>query len=254
MRIEAVTVCVNHADFLAETAPLNMTSLERLIVVTTPEDEETREVCRKHSLEVLLTNDCFKDGPGFAKGYMVEAGMRQLSTDCWHLHLDSDIVLPGHTKMLLSMAQLNTQKLYGADRLLCRNWDHWQQLKNSGWLNSFPDYQCRIHPPEGFSLGTRFAGVNFGYVPIGYFQLAHSDSIEHNGFRQRGYPRKHGNAARTDVMYATKWDRNLRELLGELLVVHLESEPAPMGTNWDGRKTKKFGPQTIKFTTKSTPS
>ena len=47
VKIEAVTVCVNYGDFLAVTAEWNRHLFDQWVVVTTPDDELTREVCRK---------------------------------------------------------------------------------------------------------------------------------------------------------------------------------------------------------------
>ncbi len=58
----------------------------------------------------------------------------------------------------------------------------------------------------------------------------------------RRYPLHHGDAARTDVQFALQWDRRHRQLLPEVIVLHLESEPAEQGANWKGRTTRPFGP------------
>jgi hypothetical protein len=81
-----------------------------------------------------------------------------------------------------------------------------------------------------------------GWVPIGYLQLWHSSSDEWQGIRIKPYPANHGNACRTDVQHGLQWDRCKRVLIPEILAVHLESEPARMGVNWNGRRTKRFGP------------
>ena len=52
MRIEAITVCVGYADFLAETVKENLPVLDDLVVITSPDDEKTRAVCRKHNIHV----------------------------------------------------------------------------------------------------------------------------------------------------------------------------------------------------------
>ena len=49
-------------------------------------------------------------------------------------------------------------------------------------------------------------------------------------------------ATHDDVAHAIQWARRDRVLIPELIVAHLESEPAKLGANWDGRKTKPFGP------------
>ncbi|MCJ7647237.1 MAG: hypothetical protein MUP85_01365, partial [Candidatus Lokiarchaeota archaeon] len=55
---------------------------------------------------------------------------------------------------------------------------------------------------------------------------------------------------RTDVIQAKKFSRENRELLPEIIVIHLESEGldvGSMGKNWKGRMTKQFGNQDEKI-------
>src|SRR5271165_2203072 len=103
LNLEAVTVCVNYADFLTVAAKHNRGLFDRWVIVTTPDDAETREVCRRFNLETLLTEEGRKDGD-FNKGAMIERGLQHLGADGWRVHLDSDIVLPHNTKQLLEVA------------------------------------------------------------------------------------------------------------------------------------------------------
>lgn len=239
MRLEAVTVCVNYADFLEVTARTNRGLFDRWVIVTKESDEHTREVCRRYDLETVLTNDFDRDGPGFNKARGVNRGLQLLSANCWHLHLDADIVLANETKNLLEAAHLNTAHIYGTDRVMCNGAEKYEQIVKSGWL--MHDFHHRVSVPAGFSIGSRWVSNHHGYVPIGFFQLWHTDASEWHGIRQRRYPEHHSTAARCDVQFGLLWDRRQRECLPELLVLHLESEPAPMGANWGGRTTKPFG-------------
>ena len=92
-----------------------------------------------------------------------------------------------------------------------------------------------VTPNPKFSLGSRLLHQEYGYCPIGYFQLWHSS-------HGKQYPVVSGSAEHSDVVFALQWTRQKRELLPELFVYHLESERADMGANWKGRKTKPFGP------------
>ncbi len=240
IKIEAVSICVGYGDFLAETVKFNCGLLDRWIIVTAKDDKDTLEVCRKYNLEVLITDDHKKYNDPFNKGRMIDRGLQQLSSDAWRLHLDSDIVLPHNFKHYLKAAHLNEDNIYGADRILVRSWEEWQILQKSGWM--VHDYHNRVTLPKGFTIGTRWCNNNEGYVPIGYMQLWHSSQDHFRGVRIKQYPQSHGDACRTDVQFSLKFDRRNRVLLPEFYVIHLESEPCPNGTNWKGRKTKKFGP------------
>ncbi len=44
------------------------------------------------------------------------------------------------------------------------------------------------------------------------------------------------------MQFGLLWDRRKRALLPEAVAVHLESEAAPMGVNWCGRRSRRFGP------------
>lgn len=241
MRLEAVSVCINYADFLDAIAPYNLSQLDRWLIVTSEHDHETREVCRKWSIETLLTEEHKRDGAKFAKGRLVEAGLRQLSQDSWHLHIDCDIVLPRSTRRMLEVANLNERKIYGCHRFNVKGWQRWQDLQKSGWLDKGTEYQFMRSFPRGFEIGSQLVFTDSGYVPIGYFQLFHPDAVEFRGARVRRYPMRHGNGCRTDAQFSLLWDRRDRELLPEIIVGHLESDgEVKMGANWSGRTTSRF--------------
>lgn len=247
-KIEAVTVCVGYGDFLAETAKHNANLLDRWIIVTSPDDEETREVCRVHDLETVLSNDHERaaggfQGGSFNKGRLIDRGLDHCSANAWRLHLDADTVLPGAFRRLLPGAHLDENKLYGCDRIMVRSYEQWQSLLRSGWLSHT---HCSVNLPAGLEVGTRWALATSGYVPIGFFQLWHSAADEWRGRRHRRYPIHHGDAARADVQHAMQWDRRQRELLPEIVVAHLDSGTSQLGSNWNGRTTPRFGPAKTK--------
>lgn len=248
MDIEALTVCVGYSDFLSVTIPYNTQHFKRWLIVTTEEDEATREICRRHGLETLLTSE---GGEQFNKGRLVERGLQQLSHGTWHLHIDADIVLPNCFSKMLEAARIDTpgeagrwgrRKIYGCDRIMIRSWESWQNFLKTNYLQTQHDFHCRLSLPEGQTLGSRWVHWNTGYCPIGFFQLWHQSMEEWKGARQRPYPARHGDACRSDVQHSLQWDRKDREHLPEIIVVHLESEPAALGANWKGRTTRPFGP------------
>lgn len=239
LRLEAVTVCIGYADFLAVTAAHNVGLFNDWVVVTLESDKDTREVCRKHSIRTLLVGDYSVDG-GFNKGRLVERGLQHLSANAWRLHLDADIVCPPNLHHLIDAADPDVSNIYGADRVMVRDAAGWDRLKKSGWLTH--SHHCCVPPPKGFEIGARWAHHESGYVPIGFFQLWHSHADLWRGARVRPYPVNHNDACRSDVQHALQWDRRRRQLLPELLVVHLESESCANGTNWKGRRTKPFIP------------
>lgn len=243
MRIEVVTVCIGYDDFLATVAPYNIPHFDRWLIVTKPSDDKTREVCRRFNLDCLLTDD---SGEKLKKGRLVERGLQHLSASSWRMQLDADIVLPNHFKRSLEVASIQEDTIYGADRIMIRSYEEWQKLLESGFIQTGGhDYDCRINIPYGFTIGTRWGTFETGWLPIGFFQLWHSSQDEWRGIRVKKYPEDHNSACRTDVQFTLQWDRKKRALIPEIMVIHLESEKSPKGENWDGRKSKRFGPNQI---------
>lgn len=240
MRIEAVSVCIGYGDILHYSARHNSGLLDRHVIVTSENDEETREVCRKHNLEVVLTEDASIEGEGtFSKARAINHGLQVLSADSWHLHMDADIILPPIFRKLLELARLDPRNIYGFDRVMVKGWNEYQRFVQSGFL--WHDYQCRLRCPP-FPLGDRWVSPQDGMAIIGYAQLFHPQATEWRGSRVRRYPERHNSAARCDVQFSMLWDRNRRVYLPEIICVHLESEEAKLGANWTGRTTQRFGP------------
>ena len=243
MKIEAVTTCYQYADFLAESAKWNRGLFDRWVIVTQEDDLETREVCRKYNLETILTQDAAGIPGTWAKGKVIERGLVMLSEDTWRLHLDADMVLPLNFRHAITAAQLEPTHIYGIDRLMVKSWKKWQEVKASGYLHDQHDFHSRVRHLDGVSVGCRWVHPIHGYCPIGCFQLWHSSQDLWHGVRIKPYPSFHNSAAHSDIQHSLQWDRNRRAVIPELLAVHLESEPAQMGANWKGRKTKRFGPE-----------
>lgn len=243
MRLEAVTVCIGYGDFLAASAPWNAHQFDKWTVVTAPDDRETRDVCRRFGIHCVLSHEHLRHGAKFNKGRLVERGLHHCSAGAWRVHIDADVVLPARLRHYLDHAHLDESCIHGADRIMVRSWEQWLKLQASGWLvGTTRRYPYSVELPDGFSIGARWSSPEAGFTPIGFFQLWHAQEDEYHGARVKPYPQHHGTACRSDVQHSLQWDRRKRVLIPELFVVHLESESAKNGTNWNGRKTKRFGP------------
>lgn len=143
-------------------------------------------------------------------------------------------MLPHRFRHALNLAKLNKECLYGCDRLNVISYENYEKHKSK----TVPQHQYRfmITPQKEFPLGSRLVHLEYGYCPIGYYQMWHSSL-------RRTYPIVCGSAEHSDVLFAVQWSREYRILLPEILVLHLESEKGYMGANWDGRVTKPFGPE-----------
>jgi hypothetical protein len=241
MNIEVVQVCVGYADFLAATLPENLGLVDDLVVVTSPDDHETISVCRRHSVHYVLSDDHRRDGP-FNKARLIQRGFDQIGGRDWILHLDADIVLPRKFRQYLDWAHLDERTIYGADRCNLIGWDKWQRLKQyaGAWDNHAHECGHWFHPE--CPMGSRWVSKIHGYCPIGFFQLFAGSAICDGGYHVKTYPFHHGDAARSDVQFALQWDRRHRQVLPEVVVLHLDSEPSALGANWRGRTTGRFGP------------
>lgn len=213
---------------------------DRWVVVTTPQDEATREVCRKHNLDCHLTESFFENGDEFNKAKGINLGLERLNKKGWVCHLDGDIIIPPDTRQFLAAASLREDTLYGIDRVMVRSWEDWQKFQTSGYLQH--DYHARCNFPKGYEVGCRWVSPHYGYCPIGFFQLWWGPQSMYRGISSKRYPDVHNDAARADVQFSLQWDRPCRTIIPEIVAIHLESEPASLGANWKGRTTKPFGP------------
>jgi hypothetical protein len=230
MRIEAVTVCINYADFLEQAIPHNLPHLDRWVIVTTPNDGRTIGLCKKWSISHVETN-VLDEHPEdkFNKGRAINVGLSHLRQGDWLLHLDADTVLPERCKDMLTRARLDPVCLYGADRVDCKSPDLWQNHQATAppqWRHHY-----LLTPPQ-MPLSARLVHWDHGYCPIGYFQLWHSS-------QQKIYPATTGTSEHSDVMFAIQWPRAKRVLLPEVVCVHL-STADNMGANWKGRTSKQW--------------
>lgn len=236
-RIEAVCVCLNYADFLQATIPFTLPHVDRLVVVTSHADTATKEVCRKYSVECIVTDVFTEKGEQFNKGAAINVGLANLRQKGWILHLDADIVLPLTCRNMLDKSALQPDCIYGAERCDVTGWPAWRALR-ANWHDN-PQFSGRyiLSTPPEYPVAANVIHKELGYVPIGYFQLWHSQFMQAHQLR---YPEAGSNAATTDVEWAGRWPRKQRLLLPTVRVFHLRSEAGDMRTNWNGRKSKPF--------------
>ena len=206
--------------------------------MTAPEDQDTRKVCEYWNVECIPTDAFRTRWDEFNKGKGINVGLSALAKTDWLVHMDADIVLPPSARALLTAAKLDPSCVYGIDRQMVACEAEWRdfmcrpRLQQEGW-SSYGDGGTFIHPNRNFRIGTRVAHPS-GYVPIGFFQMWNAVS----GITS--YPEQHTDAGRGDMLFALQWPRSKRHMIPEIIGYHLESEPAAMGINWGGRKTKPF--------------
>jgi len=229
MYIEAVTVCVNYSDILALTMTYNKNVIDNWIIVTDTKDSETKKLCDYHNIKCIQTNAFYESGEIFNKGKGINVGFDELKLKDWILHLDADILLPINSKRILASDDLEEDCLYSVDRVDIIGRNKYVETV----LNMHNQYSDYVFVEEKNNISARMFHNTMGYCPIGYFQLFHNSKFI-------PYSERHETAARSDVLFLHNWAKNKRRLFPGFFVYHLMSEDSPMGTNWEGRVSKKF--------------
>lgn len=245
MYLELVSVCVGYSDFLSHSLPNWLRYADKVVIVTDKKDHLTKRLCDFYNsngqVECVQTDVFYENGAVFNKGKGINAGLDKLSKRGWVLHIDSDIWLPPHTRVVLDArhATLDREAIYGIDRLMCHGYDNWVKfLNNPRNINEL----YYLVQPYAFPMGSRVAHYNQadGWFPIGFFQLWHPGA---SGVST--YPTDSPGADHTDVLFSKQFPIGKRHLIPETFVIHLDSERREMGANWNGRKTKFFGPEGV---------
>ena len=181
----------------------------------------------------VQTDVFYENGNKINKGKGINEGLKHLDMDGWVVHLDADIYLPPLTRSILENLELDNKTIYGIDRMMCPSYKDWMNfidnpsLLHEGWIY--------VHP-TAFPMGVRIAEYKGkGWEPIGFFQMWNP-----KGSGVFEYPKEHGAVDRSDVIFAKKFPRSKRQLLPEIISIHIDSEQAHMGKNWSGRQTIKF--------------
>lgn len=232
-KVEAVVVCDKYADFLRHTLPQNKFLFDKMVVVTSYEDKQTRKLCEFYHVECVPT-DCLRSRHGmFCKGDGINEGLARLGLQDWVVHLDADIWLPPQTRILLQCANLAQRMVYGIDRFIVKGAKAWEQFLELPKLQHEDGSWIHL---DAFPLGTRFMQQQFGgYIPIGFFQLWNPSC---SGIWS--YATGSRDAGSTDMRFAALWPRGLRGFIPEIIGYHLESDDSVKEANWDGRKTAPF--------------
>ena len=243
MKLQAVTVCVNYADFFEQTGAANRGIFDKFVVVTDKKDTEVSELCKQFGYDCIQTDVFYEDGATFNKYAGINEGLKLIDSDAWVCFIDSDIVLQKDTRRVLENLGLIGSNLYGIDRVNCVGFEAWQKYKTGKGVLQ----ENWMLTPAGLELGARLVhyyghhgenGRFEGYRPVGFFQLCHRSAFDQ-------YPQETKGADHCDLLFSRLWPRFKRVLIPELLGVHLESERCGTGVNWYGRKSAPFKPRQI---------
>jgi hypothetical protein len=235
--LEAVIVCVDYADFLEATLHHNKQFFDHVVVVTSFADKATQNVCRYNNIECIKTDSFYEDGASFNKANGINLGFAHLKYNDWILHLDADVLLPNDFRNLVWAFPLQRDCVYGADRFNIIGRKQYNALISSKDFHHQYKHKFLSVAPQPAERGARLIHREFGYCPIGFFQLFNSYWIRTHDLR---YPNNQQNAERSDVLFSLQWPREKRHLIPTACVFHLESERNGQGVNWHGRKSAPF--------------
>jgi len=198
--IRGITISVGYAPLLSVTLVRNLRHLTECLVVTTPEDEDTKAVARSiPGVRIFETGAFTRHGARFNKGLAMEEGFEALGRHGWCCIFDADILLPD----VLPLADIRPDTLYGARRRVLEDPNKWQ-----------PDLNWNVapHAKDG--------------GPIGFTQLFHADAIKD---KRPWYDVSFGHAGGGDAFFIGHWPPGKRVVL-PFDVLHL----GPVDKNWFG--------------------
>lgn len=207
MRLSTIIVSVNYSDLLERSISLWHGGSDRLIIITSSEDTKTQELCRRHNVEMHITDVFTANGAHFNKGAaMSEAvfckGLRDRQG--WILTVDADIVPNEHWRDDLEAQNLQPGTLYGARR-------HRQ-------------------PEKADRLALEHKNLMPQKWVIGFFTLFHTTDHHLPPIEEPLFDICWPHAGNYDTAFTRRWQPEKRRLL-KLPLIHLGDERS----HWLGR-------------------
>jgi hypothetical protein len=117
--IIGITICIDYADYLAETLPHNRPLFTTYYIITEERDTATCELARAHDCVLLFTTKTHIKGAKFNKSGMVFDAQNYVHPRhplAWIVMLDADIYLPADLWKLIDRHTLNKNGIYGLTR------------------------------------------------------------------------------------------------------------------------------------------
>lgn len=219
MHLSAITVCIDFADFLADTLPVNRPHFNQYVIVTSSDDAATQRFARKHACK-LVVSDRFRETHAFDKGAAINDGLAVADKRQWLCHLDADIVLPANfrqwligVRRVVKHADHLNEHIIGMHRHNCRNRAEW--LK---WLATHQRMRLKW-PVEKLR--------EWNQIPAGYLQIWHASM----GAR---YPEGHPTASGSDIAFGEQFTYRFHP--NQPRVIHLEAK-SRQNEDYRGRKS-----------------
>lgn len=159
----AIIVCVDYWDYLRITLPHNRHHFNHILVVTSPNDIKTKELCEKHGVAYLSTDAFYKQGALFNKWLALEEGLDVLGRQGWISILDADVILPE----TIYAPPLEIGNLYGPKRRMGTHplpenkWGEvplWELAEFSGFMQVFHGSDPHLPAPPWHQTDWLHAG------------------------------------------------------------------------------------------------
>jgi hypothetical protein len=198
--LDMIITCRNYSDYLDHTLPLNRSHVDRLLVVTSPDDVQTPIVCARHGVSCLVSTRMTENGAVINKGKGINDALASLEDfdGCaldWVLSADADVILPTGFRAGLNQYILNPGVLYGAAR-------HEPNIASTpAWIVALP-----TSPRHGLGI----ANMRYDYErgrPDGYFQLFNMRAKALHG-RRPIYFEDSNTAEKDDAAFARLWPKS----------------------------------------------
>jgi len=206
MNLDAVTVCINYADYLVHTIG-NRECFDRWLIVTTESDEETIQVCKDNDIEYCFTDRVTEEGK-FYKGRGINDGLLKLDPQDWVCLIDADTLLMAEEFNRLKVGQ-NEDSIIG--------------VQGRFPVSSSQDILGLRSLEE-----IRDTDLEHLRLLIGYFQMWHSNM-------RKFYPEQWHHAGGDDIIMRNSYHEDNWKFL-DTYAVHL----GPSFKNHKGRKTERF--------------
>lgn len=116
--MRAILVCVEYGDILNITLPYNRHHFEEVMVVTTPQDDETQRVAQKYGARVYQTRAFYHGGAHFNKWRALEEGLDTFGRSGWLALMDADILWPQTLPEEITKQPYEIGTLYGPYRYI----------------------------------------------------------------------------------------------------------------------------------------
>jgi hypothetical protein len=200
-RLIGLTLSVNYADKLAETLKANRLLLDTIYVVSSPDDNATKECCSQYGANIIICGDVHAGGASFNKSGLIRFAQKQIyaacSSETWILYFDADTILPIDFHEIVSQrATWRSDTIYEMRRQICLSVD-------------------AMNRDEAKKEETT----------AGFFQLYYD--------KRKLYPEWSASAAECDILFRNLFSR-MEVLEGHCL--HL----GPSGLDWSGRVTSTW--------------